>query len=67
MWDISQYEEKLQNAKSVAVGMKKTVVNMNNISVLSLLENDDMSEVKRGELRIQVIGKNEWRYPGSLQ
>lgn len=67
MWDISQYEEKLQNAKSVAVGMKKTVVNMNNISVLSLLENDDMSEVKRGKLRIQVIGENEWRYPGSLQ
>ncbi|XP_042675433.1 dynein axonemal intermediate chain 3 [Centrocercus urophasianus] len=45
VWDISQYEEKLQNAKSVAVGMKKTVVNMNNISDLSLLENDDMSEL----------------------
>ncbi|XP_031455865.1 WD repeat-containing protein 63 [Phasianus colchicus] len=45
LWDISQYEEKLQNAKSVAVGMKKTVVNMNNVSVLSLLENDDMSEL----------------------
>lgn len=37
--------------------MKKTV-NMNNVSVLSLLEDDDMSEVKRGKLRIQVRGKN---------
>ncbi|XP_040533261.1 dynein axonemal intermediate chain 3 isoform X1 [Gallus gallus] len=44
LWDISQYEEKLQNAKSVVVGMKKTV-NMNNVSVLSLLEDDDMSEL----------------------
>ncbi|NXI64177.1 WDR63 protein, partial [Anseranas semipalmata] len=43
LWDISHYEEKLQNAKSVAVGDKKAV-NMDNASVLNLLECNDMSE-----------------------
>ncbi|XP_021238425.1 WD repeat-containing protein 63 isoform X2 [Numida meleagris] len=45
MWDVSKYEEKLQNALSVAVGIKKTVVNMDSASVLNLLEDDDMSEL----------------------
>ncbi|OXB55465.1 hypothetical protein ASZ78_012897, partial [Callipepla squamata] len=50
LWDISQYEEKLQNT----VGMKKTVVSMDNVSILNLLEDNDLSEVKRWKLRTQV-------------
>ncbi|XP_072199503.1 dynein axonemal intermediate chain 3-like [Excalfactoria chinensis] len=45
LWNISQYEEKLQNAKSVTVGMKRTVVNMSSVSLLNLLEDNDMSEL----------------------
>ncbi|NXC47350.1 WDR63 protein, partial [Penelope pileata] len=43
LWDISQYEEKLQNTKN-AVGIRKTVVNMDNASALKLLEYNNVSE-----------------------
>ncbi|XP_065597164.1 dynein axonemal intermediate chain 3 [Cyrtonyx montezumae] len=46
LWDISQYEEKLQkHTRSATVGMKKTVVNMDNVSILNLLEDNDLSEL----------------------
>ncbi|NXT39498.1 WDR63 protein, partial [Pelecanoides urinatrix] len=38
LWDISQHEEKLQNAKTVADGVKKTAVNMVNASILNILQ-----------------------------
>ncbi|NXS49840.1 WDR63 protein, partial [Balaeniceps rex] len=38
LWDISQHEEKLQNAKTVADGIKVTAVNMVNASVLNMLQ-----------------------------
>ncbi|XP_035189583.1 WD repeat-containing protein 63 isoform X2 [Oxyura jamaicensis] len=44
LWDISKHEEKLKNAKSITVGVKKSVVNMDSASVLNLLENNDTSE-----------------------
>ncbi|NXA26264.1 WDR63 protein, partial [Ibidorhyncha struthersii] len=37
LWDISQHEEKLQNAKTAADGMKMTAVNMVNASILNIL------------------------------
>ncbi|XP_047914967.1 dynein axonemal intermediate chain 3 isoform X2 [Anser cygnoides] len=44
LWDISKHEERLQNAKSITVGVKKSVVNMDSASVLNLLESNDTSE-----------------------
>ncbi|KAF1496076.1 WD repeat-containing protein 63, partial [Pygoscelis antarcticus] len=38
LWDISQQEEKLQNAKTVADGIKVTAVNMVNASILNILQ-----------------------------
>ncbi|KAF1468926.1 WD repeat-containing protein 63, partial [Eudyptula minor novaehollandiae] len=38
LWDISQHEEKLQNAKTVADGIKVTAVNMVNASILNILQ-----------------------------
>ncbi|XP_010294352.1 PREDICTED: WD repeat-containing protein 63 [Phaethon lepturus] len=37
LWDISQQEEKLQNTKSVADGIKMTAVNMVNVPVLKYI------------------------------
>jgi len=36
LWDISQHEKKLQNAKPVADGIKVTTANMVNASVLNI-------------------------------
>uniref|UniRef100_A0A8B9UDK1 Dynein axonemal intermediate chain 3 n=1 Tax=Anas zonorhyncha TaxID=75864 RepID=A0A8B9UDK1_9AVES len=44
LWDISKNEERLQNAKSITVGVKKSVVNMDGASVANPLENNDTSE-----------------------
>ncbi|NXJ89202.1 WDR63 protein, partial [Corythaixoides concolor] len=38
LWDISQHEEKLQNAKTVANGIKMTAVNTVNASILNILQ-----------------------------
>ncbi|NXD82038.1 WDR63 protein, partial [Halcyon senegalensis] len=38
LWDISQHEEKLQNAKTVPDGIKVTAVNTVNASVLNVLQ-----------------------------
>ncbi|NXE79223.1 WDR63 protein, partial [Cochlearius cochlearius] len=38
LWDISQHEEKLQNAKTDADGIKVTAVNMANASILYMLQ-----------------------------
>ncbi|NXX58677.1 WDR63 protein, partial [Scopus umbretta] len=38
LWDISQHEEKLQNAKTVADGLKITAVNTVNASILNILQ-----------------------------
>ncbi|KFP67853.1 WD repeat-containing protein 63, partial [Cariama cristata] len=38
LWDISQHEEKLQNAKTVADGIKITAVNTVNVSILNILQ-----------------------------
>ncbi|NWS50995.1 WDR63 protein, partial [Chunga burmeisteri] len=38
LWDISQHEEKLQNAKMVADGIKITAVNMVSVSILNILQ-----------------------------
>ncbi|NXJ47178.1 WDR63 protein, partial [Spizaetus tyrannus] len=38
LWDISQHEEKLQNAKTVADGIKITAVSTVNASILNILQ-----------------------------
>ncbi|NXH78999.1 WDR63 protein, partial [Hydrobates tethys] len=48
LWDISQHEEKLQNAKTVADGVKITAVNMVNASVLNVLQYIYMSVGENG-------------------
>ncbi|NXE06677.1 WDR63 protein, partial [Lophotis ruficrista] len=59
LWDISQHEEKLQNAKTVADGIQMTDVNMVNASVLKTFQYNCMSGLKRGKVRIQV-NKAKW-------
>ncbi|KFQ63541.1 WD repeat-containing protein 63, partial [Pelecanus crispus] len=49
LWDISQHEEKLQNAKTVADGIEITAVNMVNASILNMLEYIYMLWGKMGE------------------
>ncbi|NXF32805.1 WDR63 protein, partial [Nyctibius bracteatus] len=46
LWDISQHEEKLQNAEPVADGIKMTAVNMVNASVLNILQYNYISGMK---------------------
>ncbi|NWH54236.1 WDR63 protein, partial [Fregata magnificens] len=48
LWDISQHEEKLQNAKTVADGIKITAVNMVNASILNISQYIYMSVGKNG-------------------
>ncbi|NXU22291.1 WDR63 protein, partial [Thalassarche chlororhynchos] len=48
LWDISQHEEKLQNAKTVADGIKITAVNTVNASILNILQYIYMSVGKNG-------------------
>ncbi|NWZ48337.1 WDR63 protein, partial [Haliaeetus albicilla] len=48
LWDISQHEEKLQNAKTVADGIKITAVNTVNASILNILQYIYMSGGKNG-------------------
>ncbi|NXN38279.1 WDR63 protein, partial [Rhinoptilus africanus] len=55
LWDISQHEEKLQNAKPDDDAMKMTAVNTVNASFLNVLQYNWMSGGKRGEVRTQVI------------
>ncbi|NXT55435.1 WDR63 protein, partial [Pluvianellus socialis] len=59
LWDISQHEEKLQNAKTAADEINMTAVNTVNASVLNILQYNYMSGVKRGKMRTQVSGE-EW-------
>ncbi|NXQ82645.1 WDR63 protein, partial [Nyctibius grandis] len=54
LWDISQHEERLQNAKTVADGIKMTALNMVNVSVLNILQYNYMSGTKTDKVRIQV-------------
>ncbi|XP_032302149.1 WD repeat-containing protein 63 isoform X2 [Coturnix japonica] len=58
LWDISRYEEKLQNAKNVTVGMERTIVNMSSVSLLNLLEDNDMSELLSMEGKESDKGQN---------
>ncbi|NXN55579.1 WDR63 protein, partial [Rynchops niger] len=53
LWDISQHEEKLQNAKTDDA-MKMATVNTVNASILNVLQYNCMSGVKRGKVRTQV-------------
>ncbi|NXS66709.1 WDR63 protein, partial [Pandion haliaetus] len=48
LWDISQHEEKLQNAKTVADGTSITAVNTVNASILNVLQYIYMSGGKNG-------------------
>ncbi|NWX42563.1 WDR63 protein, partial [Steatornis caripensis] len=57
LWDISQHEEKLQNATAVADGIKMTTVNLVNASILNILQYKYMSGAKRGKVRIHVSGE----------
>ncbi|NXA31614.1 WDR63 protein, partial [Eudromia elegans] len=52
LWDISQYEEKLRNAKSSAGGVKKAAVNLVNASLLNLQLYNCMSRT-RGKIAQQ--------------
>ncbi|KAK4820072.1 hypothetical protein QYF61_019014 [Mycteria americana] len=50
LWDISQHEEKLQNAKPIADGIQITAVNMVNASILNILQYIYMSVRKNGSI-----------------
>ncbi|NXT83419.1 WDR63 protein, partial [Zapornia atra] len=46
LWDISQHEEKLQNAETVADEVKMTTVNMVNVPTLNVLYNTELPLVR---------------------
>ncbi|XP_010118450.1 PREDICTED: WD repeat-containing protein 63, partial [Chlamydotis macqueenii] len=55
LWDISQHEEKLQNAKTVADGIQMTAVNMVNASVLKTFQYNYTSGLKRGKPSVTQV------------
>ncbi|NXG57942.1 WDR63 protein, partial [Hemiprocne comata] len=58
LWDISQHEEKLQNEKNVADGMKMSAVNMVNASILNILQYNypSLAQVQQSSTEPPLVG-----------